>query len=40
MKKGGTLAGHDTQFEGVIRAIKELLPSYTTISNYWMYDIK
>jgi hypothetical protein len=40
MKKGGVLAGHDTQFEGVTRAINELLTGYTTISNYWMYDIK
>ena len=40
MKKGGVLAGHDTQFEGVMKAINELLPGYSMISNYWMVDIK
>ncbi len=40
MKSGGVLAGHDTQFEGVTRAINELLPGHRTISNYWIFDIK
>jgi len=40
MKDGGILAGHDTQFEGVTRAINELLPGHRIISNYWIYDIK
>ena len=40
MKKGGMLAGHDTQFEGVTRAINELLPGHGIISNYWMFDVK
>jgi hypothetical protein len=38
IKEGGILAGHDTQFEGVTRAINELLPGHKIVSNYWIYD--
>lgn len=40
IKEGGVLAGHDTQFEGVTKAITELLSGVKIISNYWIYDTK
>ena len=31
LKSGGTLCGHDTHFDGVLKAIKELIPNYIEV---------
>jgi len=40
LKDGGVIAGHDLQFEGVTRAVKEFFGEYKSISNYWIHDTK
>lgn len=37
---GGILSGHDFNWEGVERAVKELLPDYKLFSNIWYWERK
>jgi predicted O-methyltransferase YrrM len=39
VKKGGILSGHDYEiaWEGVIKAVDEMLPTRTIMENCWIY---
>jgi predicted O-methyltransferase YrrM len=37
---GGIISGHDFNWEGVERAVKELLPDYKLFSNIWYWERK